>query len=195
MKLIVIIPAYNEEKTIGKVIKSVPRKIKGVSEIEILVWSDGSTDGTLEIAKKAGADYVFFNKINLGLAKTFALMLRKAIDLKADIIVNTDADNQYDQKEIPKLPKPILVAKPIWFWETAKLKNLIICLWLKNTATLSVVGRLECLPVVMFKTLLRAFGPLLANARKNLIFSRHILTPMKQLSKQLIKIWQLSKYR
>jgi len=111
MKLIVTIPAYNEEKTIAQVIKSVPRKIKGISKVEILVWSDGSTDKTVEIAKKAGADYVFSNKTNLGLAKTFAKMLGKAIELGTDIIVNTDADNQYDQKEIVKLLKPILEGK------------------------------------------------------------------------------------
>ena len=124
MKLIVTIPAYNEEKTIGRVIKSIPRKIKGISKIEVLIWSDGSTDKTLEITKKAGADYVFFNKINLGLAKTFALMLRKAIDLKADIIVNTDADNQYDQKEIPKLLKPILNGKADMVLGNRQIKKL-----------------------------------------------------------------------
>ena len=124
MKLIVTIPAYNEEKTIGKVIKSVPRKIKGISKVEILVWSDGSTDKTAEVSKKAGADYVFSNKINLGLAKTFALILQKAIGLKADIIVNTDADNQYDQKEIPKLLKPILNGKADMVLGNRQIKKL-----------------------------------------------------------------------
>lgn len=107
-KLIVTIPAYNEEKTIEKVIKSIPSKIKGIKNIEILVWDDGSVDKTFEVAKKAGADYVFRNKKNLGLAKTFHRAVRKAVDLGADIIVNTDADGQYDQKEIEKLVAPIL---------------------------------------------------------------------------------------
>ena len=62
MKLIVTIPAYNEEKTLAGVIKSIPRKIKGIDKVEVLIWDDGSTDGTYEIAKKAGADYVFKNK-------------------------------------------------------------------------------------------------------------------------------------
>jgi glycosyltransferase involved in cell wall biosynthesis len=107
-KLIVTIPAYNEAKTIAQVIQSIPRNITGISTVEVLVWDDGSPDDTAAIAKAAGADYVFSNKKNLGLAKTFDRATKKAVELGADIIVNTDADNQYDQKEIPKLIKPIL---------------------------------------------------------------------------------------
>lgn len=107
-KLIVTIPAYNEEKTISKVVRSVPRKIAGIGKVKVLVWSDGSTDKTEKAAKQAGADYVFTSKRNLGLARTFDLATRKAIGLGATIVVNTDADNQYDQREIPKLIRPIL---------------------------------------------------------------------------------------
>lgn len=110
-KLIVTIPAYNEAKTITDVIKSVPRKIKGIDKVEILVISDGSKDNTEEVAKKAGADHVVRNKKNLGLAKTFDKALRTAVDLGADIIVNTDADNQYDQAQIVDLIQPILDGK------------------------------------------------------------------------------------
>ena len=108
MKLIVTIPAYNEAETLPKVIKSVPKKIKGIDEIEVLVWDDGSSDNTFQVARKAGANYVFQNKKNLGLAKTFNLATKKAVELGADVVVITDADNQYEQKEIPKLIKPIL---------------------------------------------------------------------------------------
>lgn len=108
MRLLVIIPAYNEEKTIGEVIKSIPRRITGIKKIEILVFDDGSTDNTVKKAKKAKANYVFSHKKNQGLAKTFSDAINKALQLGADIIVNTDADGQYDQKEIPKLLKPIL---------------------------------------------------------------------------------------
>ena len=111
MKLIVTIPAYNEAKTIAKVIQSIPRRIKGISKVEVLVWDDGSGDKTVQVAQKAGADYVFSNKTNLGLAKTFAKMMAKALELGADLVVNTDADNQYDQREIPKLLKPILAGE------------------------------------------------------------------------------------
>lgn len=108
MKLIVTIPAYNEEATIAEVVKSIPRRIKGIKKVEILVWSDGSTDKTVEKAKKARAHHVFASKKNLGLAKTFALATQKAVTLGANIVVNTDADNQYDQKQIASLIAPIL---------------------------------------------------------------------------------------
>jgi len=108
VKLIVTVPAYNEERTVARVIRTIPRKIAGVSRVEVLVWSDGSVDRTEEVAKRAGADYVFRNKKNLGLARTFNLATKRAVKLGADIIVNTDADNQYDQAEIPKLIAPIL---------------------------------------------------------------------------------------
>ncbi len=107
-KLIVQIPAFNEEKAIGKVIQSIPRKIKGVKNIKIIVWDDGSSDQTAKIAKKAGADYIFSNTKNLGLGQTFARLLKKSLELGAEIIVNTDADNQYNQTEIPKLIQPII---------------------------------------------------------------------------------------
>ena len=108
MKLFVTIPAYNEAASIAAVIKSIPRKIPGISSVKVVVWSDGSTDKTVEVSKIAGADYVFSNKKNLGLARTFDLATAKAVRLGADIVVNTDADNQYDQSEIPKLLAPIL---------------------------------------------------------------------------------------
>ena len=99
MKLIVTIPAFNEEKTIGKVIEEIPKKIPGIDKIEILVINDGSNDKTEKIAKDLGA-IVIHNKENLGLAVSFRKGLEKALDLGADIIVNTDADFQYDQKQI-----------------------------------------------------------------------------------------------
>jgi glycosyltransferase involved in cell wall biosynthesis len=108
MVLFVTIPAYNEEKTIAAVVSSVPRKIEGISEVKIIVFSDGSTDRTIEAAKEAGADYVFAHRFNLGLAQTFKDAVNKALELGADLIVNTDADNQYNQQEISKLIRPIL---------------------------------------------------------------------------------------
>src|SRR4030067_3248733 len=105
MKLIVTIPAYNEEKTIAKVIKSIPRKIPRIKKVQVLVFDDGSIDKTAKEAKKAKADWILSNKKNLGIAITFSKAVEKAIELGADIIVNTDADNQYDQKEILKIIK------------------------------------------------------------------------------------------
>ena len=107
MKLVVTIPAFNEEKTIGKVIEEIPKKISGINKIEILVIDDGSTDSTSKIAKAKGAR-VIRNSSNKGLAFTFARGLDAALGMGADIIVNTDADFQYNQKQIPRLIKPIL---------------------------------------------------------------------------------------
>jgi len=108
--LVVMIPAYNEEKSIQKVIKEIPRNIPGV-ETKVLVINDGSTDNTAQAAKEAGADYILTNKKNLGLAPTFKRGMDYALELGADIIINTDADFQYNQSEIPKLLKPILDGK------------------------------------------------------------------------------------
>ncbi len=108
MKLVITIPAYNEEKTIGEVIKSIPKEIEGISDVEILVINDGSTDRTVAVAQEAGADHIVSNISNQGLAITFKRGLNKALELGADVMVNTDGDNQYDQTEIPKLIKPIL---------------------------------------------------------------------------------------
>jgi len=108
MKLIVIIPAFNEEKTIGKVIREIPRQINGIDEVKVLVINDGSTDHTAKIARESNADYVVSNFQNRGLAYSFQIGLNTALKLGADIIVNTDADFQYNQTEISKLIQPIL---------------------------------------------------------------------------------------
>jgi len=111
LKLIVQIPAYNEEKSIKEVIREIPRKIRGIGKVEVLVIDDGSKDNTSQAAKAAGADYVLRNPKNQGLAYTFQKGLNEALKLGADIIVTTDADFQYDQKEIPYLIQPILEGK------------------------------------------------------------------------------------
>lgn len=108
MKLVVMIPAYNEEKTIGKVIGLIPRKIKNVDEIKILVINDNSTDNTAKIAKTAGADLVINRKVNEGLGRTFKAGMDHALKLGADIIVNIDGDGQFNPQDIPELIKPIL---------------------------------------------------------------------------------------
>lgn len=107
-RLIVTIPAYNEEETIGKVIAKIPRKISGVDEVSVLVFDDGSIDNTVKIAKSAGADIVISHYPNRGLAETFKKALHAALKEGADIIVNIDADDQYDPNEIEKLIHPIL---------------------------------------------------------------------------------------
>ena len=106
MKLVVMIPAYNEEETIDSVIREVPRDCCDL--VEVLVINDGSTDNTVEEARKAGADRIVSFKKNRGLAPAFRAGLETALDMGADIIVNTDGDGQYNGKQIPDLIKPIL---------------------------------------------------------------------------------------
>ncbi|MBI4570718.1 MAG: glycosyltransferase family 2 protein [Chloroflexi bacterium] len=108
VKLIVTIPAYNEAATIGDVIAEVPRAIVGVSSVEVLVVDDGSTDGTAAAARAAGAEHVVSLGRNRGLAAAFKTALREAVARGADLIVNTDADNHYDQTRIPDLIQPLL---------------------------------------------------------------------------------------
>jgi glycosyltransferase involved in cell wall biosynthesis len=108
MRLVVTIPAYNEERTVAEVIRSIPRRVEGVSQVEVVVVSDGSTDRTVAEARAAGADEVVAFKRNRGLAPTFQTGLDTALARGADIVVNIDADGQYVGSEIPALVAPLL---------------------------------------------------------------------------------------
>jgi len=105
--LVVMIPCFNEEKTIGQVIDRIPRKIRGISKTKVLVINDGSSDCSAAIARKHGA-IVISHPINRGLGQTFVDGIDKALRLGADIIVNIDGDLQFNPKDIPKLVKPII---------------------------------------------------------------------------------------
>lgn len=108
MKLFIQIPCFNEEMTLPLVLSDLPRKIEGIDEIYTLVIDDGSTDNTVEVAKKLGIDYILKNGRNLGLAASYSRGVEACLFLGADIIVNTDGDNQYQGADIKKLVKPIL---------------------------------------------------------------------------------------
>jgi len=108
MKLVILIPAYNEEKQISDTIQSIPKKIPGCSDISILVVNDGSTDRTVEMAMNAGADKIVSHKINAGVGAAFMTGVRNAISMKADILVTFDADSQFDPKQIVELIVPII---------------------------------------------------------------------------------------
>jgi glycosyltransferase involved in cell wall biosynthesis len=108
MKLIVQIPCFNEEATLPEVVRDIPRHIPGVDQVEVLVVDDGSTDRTLEVARELGVDHVVRHTTNQGLARSFRTGLDAALMLGADIVVNTDGDNQYSGADIPRLIQPIL---------------------------------------------------------------------------------------
>ncbi len=111
MKLIIQIPCYNEAETLEIALNDLPKKIDGIDEIEYLIINDGSKDATVEVAKKWGVHYVVNFKRNKGLAKGFMAGMDACLRNGADIIVNTDADNQYDGADIEKLVRPILEGK------------------------------------------------------------------------------------
>ncbi len=108
MKLIIQIPCFNEAETLGVTVADLPRHIDGVDEIEYLVIDDGSTDGTVLRAKELGVHYIVSFPYNRGLAKGFMAGIDACLRLGADIIVNTDADNQYSGADIEKLVRPVL---------------------------------------------------------------------------------------
>ena len=111
MKLIIQMPCYNEEKTLPLSLKELPRQVEGFETVEWLLIDDGSTDRSVEVAKECGVDHIVSLKQNKGLAAVFLRGLEACVRLGADVIVNTDADNQYNAEDIPKLVRPILEKK------------------------------------------------------------------------------------
>ncbi|MGE5343720.1 MAG: glycosyltransferase family 2 protein [Candidatus Omnitrophota bacterium] len=108
MKLIIQIACFNEEETLPVTLNALPKQLDGIDEIEVLIINDGSTDRTAAIAEEHGVDYIISFKKNQGLARSFMAGLNACLKFGADIIVHTDADNQYNADDIPKLIKPIL---------------------------------------------------------------------------------------
>ena len=107
MKLIIQIPAWNEEQHLGEALEALPTSIDGIDHLEVLVIDDGSTDRTADVAREHGASVVRL-PVHRGLAVAFATGIRACLERGADIIVNTDADNQYDARDIGLLAAPIV---------------------------------------------------------------------------------------
>jgi glycosyltransferase involved in cell wall biosynthesis len=107
MKLIVQIPCLNEEESLPRVLSELPREVVGFDRVEWLVIDDGSTDRTVEVARRHGVDHLVRLTSNRGLATAFQAGLDAALKLGADVIVNTDADGQYSASDIPRLVEPI----------------------------------------------------------------------------------------
>ncbi len=124
MKVIIQIPCYNEERTLWKVLDELPKKIPGVDSIETLIIDDGSTDKTIEVAKKHGVTHIVSHRGNKWLGNAFRSGVSKALSEWADILVNTDGDNQYPGKYIADLVKPIVN------WEAD------FVMWDRQTATI-----------------------------------------------------------
>ncbi len=108
MKLIIQIPCFNEEGTLAFALQDLPRDVPGFNDVEWLVIDDGSTDKTVEVARESGVDHIVSHTGNKGLARGFMTGLAACLKLGADVIVNTDADNQYCAADIPDLVRPIL---------------------------------------------------------------------------------------
>ena len=126
MKLIIQIPCYNEEKSLPETYADLPKNIEGIDKIETLIINDGSTDNTTQVAKQLGVDHIVSFKQNRGLAMAFSVGIEKCLELGANIIVNTDADNQYCGADIKKIVLPIINNKAdvvIGDRETNKIKH------------------------------------------------------------------------
>jgi len=108
VKLIIQIPCFNEEETLPGTIADLPTQIPGIDVIELLVIDDGSTDRTVEVARQLGVHHIVSHDVNRGLARGFMTGIEASLRAGADIIVNTDADNQYQGGDIPKLVAPVL---------------------------------------------------------------------------------------
>jgi glycosyltransferase involved in cell wall biosynthesis len=111
MKLIIQIPCFNESQVLAKTIQSLPREIEGIDSIEYLVVDDGSSDGTIQVAKEAGVHHIIRLPGHMGLAAAFIAGLEASVKVGADLIVNTDADNQYESEDIQRLVEPILAGR------------------------------------------------------------------------------------
>jgi len=111
MKVIIQIPCFNEEQTLAITLGALPRRLQGVDLVEWMIIDDGSNDRTVEVAKAHGVDHIVRLPCNQGLARAFMMGLDVSLSAGADIIVNTDADNQYCAADIPKLIEPILAGR------------------------------------------------------------------------------------
>ena len=161
MKLVVTIPAYNEENTIAKVLKEIPRHIDGIDAIETVVIDDGSSDNTVREALLCGVDEIITHRRNMGLGITFRDGMNCALEKDADIIVNIDADGQYNASQIDILIKPILTGKAdiVLGWrDIDKLDFMSRGKRLGNKLATWVTRRLSGQPIKDAQTGFRAFS-------------------------------------
>ena len=132
MKLIIQIPCYNEEATLPETLAVLPKSVPGFDRVEILVVDDGSEDGTVAVAREHGVDHVLCLKKHRGLAKAFMDGVEACLSLGADVIINTDADNQYNAEDIPSLLKPILKGEADFVIGTRPIESIEYFSWSKK---------------------------------------------------------------
>ena len=145
LKIVVMIPAFNEGKTIGHVIRSIPRDCGDI--VEVLVVDDGSRDDTIYASHQAGADKIISHKNNLGLGTTFKDGINESLKMGADIIVNIDSDGQFNSQDIPKLLAPILANKA----------DMVTCSRFKNPKLIPKMPKLKIFGNKFFAQLLNWF--------------------------------------
>ena len=175
MKVIITIPAYNEEKTISTVIKSIKKVMNSTKyNYKIIVVDDGSRDSTKKIVEKEKI-VVFSHPRNLGLAETFRTELNKCIELKADIIVHTDADGQYRAEEIPKLIEEVLKGNDLVLGSRfmGKIESMPAVKKIGNQAFSRVISKIAGVKITDAQTGFRAFTKEVA---KMVITSDHTYT-------------------
>src|SRR5690606_28851480 len=131
-KLIIQIPCLNEAGTLGIAVGALPRQVEGFDRVEWLVIDDGSTDGTATLARELGVDHVIQHPVNRGLATAFMTGLHAALRLGADVVVNTDADNQYEARDIPALTTPILEGRADMVIGTRPIDETAHFSWIKK---------------------------------------------------------------
>ena len=145
MRRIINLPAFNEAEKIGQTIAKIPRQFEGFDEVFVQVIDDGSKDGTAKIAKDAGADFVFSHKVNRGIGITFRTAVEYALENGADIMVNIDADGQFDAQDIKKIIAPILSGKADMVsadrFGDHKAKNMPMAKYYLNRLAAYIIGK------------------------------------------------------
>lgn len=191
MKLIIQIPCFNEGGTLAIALNALPRHVEGFDSVEWLIIDDGSLDNTIEVAKKSGVDHIIRHKTNKGLAYAFMTGIDACLKFGADVIVNTDADNQYNADDIPKLVAPILAQQAEFVVGERPIQAIEHFSPLKKLLKSWEVGLCGQPVTQIFLMRQVVFVQLIAKQLKNSSFSVIILTPLKPLSRPVKKISRL----